>query len=258
MKTIALIDGDIIAYEVALTGYTIINWAEQGDPDFYTTELRADECAARIKGACMAIAEAVGADQWEVCLTTGENWRRSVLPTYKANRSASDKPIYLQQVRDIARNCVGAYSWDGLEADDMLGYLATAPRFFGRGAYRTVICSIDKDLRQIPGLHYHWNRPDDGVIEISPEEGERFHLRQTLTGDKTDNYGGCPGIGEVRADAILDKDCSWAAVVAAFHKAGLTEDDALVQARVARILRHGELVRRGRRNKPILWTPQSN
>ena len=65
-----------------------------------------------------------------------------------------------------------------------------------------------------------------------------MHLYQTLVGDSTDNYKGCPGIGPKKASAMLDIDPSWDTVAGAFQKAGLTEAEALVQAQVAKILRH--------------------
>ena len=45
----------------------------------------------------------------------------------------------------------------------------------------------------------------------------------------------------------------WARVVRTFESRGLTEEDALVQARVARILREGDYDFAER--QPILWSP---
>jgi DNA polymerase-1 len=68
---------------------------------------------------------------------------------------------------------------------------------------------------------------------------------QTLTGDTVDGYSGVPKVGAVTANKMLaDKDMPvkdmWEIVVKAYEKAGMNEQDALQQARVARILRHGE------------------
>ena len=82
---------------------------------------------------------------------------------------------------------------------------------------------------------------------------DRFHLYQTLVGDQTDNYKGCPGVGPVKAETALGANPTWASVVGCYEKAGLTEEDALVQARVARILRHGEYNKMTCEVK--LWTP---
>ena len=93
-------------------------------------------------------------------------------------------------------------------------------------------------------------------------------MTQTLTGDATDGYKGCPSVGAVGAKKILDDALAlaksndhekfnnwymWIAVVKAFEKAGLGEEEALVQARVARILRTPEYDHKKRKVK--LWSP---
>src|SRR5690606_18998991 len=81
-----------------------------------------------------------------------------------------------------------------LEGDDVMGILQT------NGEYdEPVIWSLDKDLKQIPGLHIR----NDEVVEITKEEGDRFHMFQTLVGDVTDGYPGCPGVGHVIAEKAL-------------------------------------------------------
>jgi DNA polymerase-1 len=76
-----------------------------------------------------------------------------------------------------------------------------------------------------------------------------------MTGDTTDNYKGCPGIGAVKAKALFEKSgANWNTVVEAFRKAGLTEEDALVQARVAYILRGWDYNPKSREIK--LWLPK--
>ena len=53
----------------------------------------------------------------------------------------------------------------------------------------------------------------------------------------TDGYSGIPGIGIKRAATILEKNgCTWDTVREAFLEKGLTEDDALMNARLAKIL----------------------
>ena len=106
----------------------------------------------------------------------------------------------------------------GLEGDDCLGLLATRP------GNECIVVSSDKDLKTIPGKLY---RPDDDeVLEISLEEADRFFLTQTLTGDVTDGYKGCPGVGPKTAEKILGPRPHWGAVEQAYIKAGLTKEDA--------------------------------
>ena len=75
---------------------------------------------------------------------------------------------------------------------------------------------------------------------------------QTLIGDIADGYKGCPGIGAVKAKKLLDEAPVWATVKDAYEKAGLTEEDALQQARMARILRSSDYPD----GQVKLWSPE--
>lgn len=79
---------------------------------------------------------------------------------------------------------------------------------------------------------------------------------QTLCGDSTDGYKGCPSVGAKTAEKILDVPTGdmWSEVLATYEKKGLTYEDALIQARIARILRGDEYnLDTGEMN---LWTPE--
>ena len=132
---------------------------------------------------------------------------------------------------------------DTLEADDALGIYAT--KYPGN-----IIVSPDKDMRQIPGKLYDFKE----TVTISPDEGARWHLIQALAGDNTDGYSGVPGIGVKKAEKIFEeKGYTWKAVVETFEEKGMTEDDALVNARLARILTTDDYDHEKR--EPILWKP---
>mgnify|MGYP003114164935 FL=1 len=120
--------------------------------------------------------------------------------------------------------------------------------------FEKILVSTDKDLLQIPGLHYNPNKPDEGITEVTEEDGEYNHLFQTLTGDLVDGYSGCPGVGPKTALRILGSNPCWDKVLGAYKKAGLTEEDALVQARVARILRQSDF--NYNKEEVILWEPR--
>jgi DNA polymerase-1 len=94
-------------------------------------------------------------------------------------------------------------------------------------------------------------------MTISEAQADYYHMFQTLVGDTSDGYKGCPGVGKVKAEALLsDHDRShWDIVKAAYEKAKLTEQDALTQARLARILRWSDWD--NTKKEPILWTPTS-
>lgn len=251
MKTI-LIDGDIIAYQAAAACEQAIDWGD----GLWT--LHADETLAKstVDAKIEKLLDQLGADKAIIALTDGVNWRKQILPTYKANRTDVRKPMVLPVLRQHLIENHNAYLRPTLEGDDILGILATHPTLV-KG--EKIVVSLDKDMKTIPGNHFNMAKPELDVFTITAEEAAYWHMTQTLTGDTTDGYSGCPGIGPVKAEAIL-KNCIkdgkadyWPAVVAAFAKAGLPETEALVQARVARICLHTDYNFKTKKVK--LWTP---
>ena len=177
-------------------------------------------------------------------------WRTKLDQTYKAGRSR--KPLCYQLLRDKIDTyyTVVAPPGMGLEADDVMGILATKPN-----APESIVVSQDKDMGTVPCTV--WN--GEHLLTHTEQEADHFHLYQTLTGDVTDGYRGCPGMGPVSAKKLLDGPYAprlwWEKVVAAYAKKELTEADALVQARLARILRWSDW--NADEKVPILWTPKT-
>jgi DNA polymerase-1 len=101
------------------------------------------------------------------------------------------------EIRSYLTDVWGAEVTDGIEADDILGIEATLDP-------ECVICSIDKDLNQIPGKHYNWK--NDKHYEVSEFEGWYNLYTQALTGDVSDNIPGLPKVGPVNAKKILEND----------------------------------------------------
>ncbi len=103
------------------------------------------------------------------------------------------------------------------------------------GHYKdSIIISEDKDMLTVPGKLYRGGE----LLTVTPEMARYQHMYQTLTGDATDGYPGCPGVGPKTAEKLLQgaPEGFWGVVVQAYEKAGLTEDDALLNARMAYIL----------------------
>jgi DNA polymerase-1 len=132
-----------------------------------------------------------------------------------------------------------------LEADDVMGILGSAPDI------DTVIVSDDKDMKTIPGKLF---RPNDGdLLDINLLEADRNFYSQTLTGDVTDGFAGCPKVGAVTAAKILGNRPDWSLVENQFAKAGMSRDEAITQARMARILRVDDWDAKNEQVK--LWEP---
>lgn len=178
---------------------------------------------------------------------SGDYFRKHILPTYKGNREGKRKPVCYRALVDWVKETYTVLEVPSLEADDVIGIKAT------EAPHRTVIVSGDKDMQCLPGYQYDFIR--DTFLDVTEAEADRHFLYQTLMGDATDGYGGCPGVGKVSAAKLLDADCSWQAVVAAYKKKGLSEADALANARCARILRNTDYDRE--KGEVILWTPSA-
>jgi 5'-3' exonuclease len=98
----------------------------------------------------------------------------------------------------------------GREADDLMRIWAEEAREAG---VPYVICTIDKDLKCIPGLYHKMHidaigrtwTTEERTIEISEDYATRFYYEQLLKGDPTDNIPGVPKVGDIKAAKIIKK-----------------------------------------------------
>jgi len=246
-----LIDADPPAYKFAARNEQSFDWDDGEEPVIKTDISTArDELHTYI----VELAELLKADQVVVALTDYDNpnFRKAIFPSYKCRRGK--KPKLLPDMRQFLADTFKSYIRPTLEADDVLGILATTNRFI-KG--EKIIVSIDKDLATIPGYLYNPDHEKRGVIKVSKRDAFTYFMSQVITGDKTDDYPGCPGAGPVAADNALAEAATprgmWKAVVEVYENKGLTEEDAIVQARCARILHSTDYDFKAKR--PILWTP---
>jgi len=216
--TIALIDGDIVTYRTSAVN-------ENGSAGLACWQ--ADQLIG-------SILEDVNATDWHIYISGDNNFRYGLYPDYKANRRDQVKPRFLEAVREYLVRDHGARIADGYEADDSIGIGLTK-----YGSDQCTICSIDKDLLQLPGYHYNFVRKE--FRSISRSAGIRNFYEQLLVGDSTDNIRGCPGIGKAKAPRLLDGcadegclcQCAWGA----FAKAGATEAEFIRDGKLLYILR---------------------
>ena len=173
------------------------------------------------------------------------NFRKKILESYKGHRNRK-KPCGYKRVIEALKKEYKVIIKPGLEADDTMGVYST--KFPGN-----TIVSPDKDMRQTPGLLYDFKE----TVEITPEQGAKWHLEQSITGDSTDGYAGIPTYGLKRAQSLFkEKGYTWKTVVGAYKEMGLKEEDALVNARLARILTVDDYD--FEQKQPILWSPSSD
>ena len=177
----ALIDSDIVCYRCAATAEDDESWIAQARTDRLVED----------------ILQALNASEYKLFLSGPTNFRKEIYPEYKANRK-QPKPKHLEACRNYLLEHWEAQVVDGYEADDALGMEQS--RMENRAW--SVVCSIDKDLKMIPGTHYDFVKKELSVVQ--PEAAMRAFYTQLLTGDSGDNIKGCPGIGKVKARLILD------------------------------------------------------
>lgn len=110
------------------------------------------------------------------------NFREDVAKkkVYKGNRKPDSKPLHYLNLVEYAKSKYECVIAKGLEADDLLGVYQTKAK-----PETTIICSRDKDLKIIPGLHYGWEsgfQREFGPVMVD-EIGElNLSKRNKLTG----------------------------------------------------------------------------
>lgn len=248
-----LIDADVLRYQIAFANQDAIAWEEDDDVHHLT---HPEKAANDVESFLLGLQEKFNSDDVVIVLSGTSNFRIDLDPTYKANRKDKPKPLLWQLVSDYLEwgdHGHRVVTQEPLEGDDLIGILHT-----GQYLDRSIVLTIDKDMLTVPGLIYRWSNHDSGVVPVSPVDAAFFHLTQVLTGDAVDNYKGCPGIGPKKAEAIM-AECRdpldyWEAIVETYAKKDLDEDDALLQARLAFILRDGWFNFDSGEITP--WTPQ--
>jgi len=204
----ALIDGDILRYEIgwgALTGWKAITEEEEVPPFDYVEKLLLQRIAS--------IQEATGSDSYCLYLTEGKTFRYDIAKTkpYKGTRK-ENKPWHFDNLTAYMEGVLQCKTVSFIEADDALAIDAA---FNPEG---NVICTRDKDLRQVPGNIYSWELgkqaafgpthvSDPGTLELIDGKlrgtGFAFFCAQMLMGDSVDNIPGVPKIGPVKTYEIL-------------------------------------------------------
>lgn len=245
MPRTVIIDGDVVVYKVAEAVADSYEIATSEDDDFIYRNIgwaKKDSAIETLENMIDKICKDCKADS--VCIALSDmknNFRKVVNPNYKGNRKTI-KPILYEFLRKYMNETgYKIYERPNLEADDVIGILATSEKIIKGDK---VIWSLDKDFKTIPcKFHRAKIGSKDESIIISKEEADWWFMYQTLIGDKVDGYEGCKGVGDKTARKILgdigEKSLEemWNLVVSAYEKHGFTKEDALLNARMARILR---------------------
>lgn len=231
-----LIDADVLVYELGFSGQFIDDESEElviRDFDFVAELL--EQKIKEIEGECWADEPSTlyltndntlnrlnnrhRKSQGLEPLVYTPNFRVAIAKAkpYKGTRKG-EKPFHRDNIRAhmLANyDCVVA---NGMEADDMLAVHQTqAPPL------TTIICTRDKDLRMVEGMHYGW--PCGKQLQFGPKRvdklgelsyvngklkgtGSKFFFSQLITGDSVDNIPGLPRGGPALAYQLLDGERS--------------------------------------------------
>jgi len=242
-----LIDGDILIYKTCWAVQSEVEW-EDG---IVTTGTNLDELKIQASATVEYLKLTMKPDETVICLSDkSNNFRKKIFTEYKAHRKKNRKPLGFKHLQEYLIKQYTSRTLPTLEADDVMGILATDGQF-----EKNYIASIDKDMTTVPCTYYNLDSEDYIAINTNTADFN-FHV-QTLTGDAADNYKGCPGIGIKRALGLLfgkKPNEYWGIIKKAFEKVGLTEMDALVQARMARILRTEDY--NMEKGEVLLWSPR--
>ena len=237
-----LIDADFTVYKCCAAAESEIDF---GDDVIVVTSTFKDAYSC-VKRELNRIANKFGSfDEMILFFSDSKNFRKDIQADYKGHRNRKKPCGYRRVIKKLSEE-YSVIRMPTLEADDSMGIYAT--KHTGN-----IIVSPDKDMKQIEGMLYNF----DESFTITKEEGAKWHLIQSMAGDNTDGYAGVPGIGVKRAIALFEeKGYSWKTVVNAFKEKGLSEDIALMNARLARILTNEDYD--DEKMEPILWNPSAD
>ncbi|MBQ7421958.1 MAG: DNA polymerase I [Prevotella sp.] len=151
-----------------------------------------------------------------VAFDHGKTFRHEAFPEYKAQRQ--ETPEDIRAAVPIIKELLGAFripvlQADGFEADDVIGTLALKA---GAQGVETYMLTPDKDYGQLVRENVFQFRPrhGGGYGKMGPAEVlAKYGIANTsqiidllaLMGDASDNFPGCPGVGEKTAVKLINE-----------------------------------------------------
>ena len=236
-----LVDADYVVYKCCASAESEIDFGE----DVIVVTSKFSDAIACVKRELNKISQNFFDPEVILFFSDSRNFRKSIQSSYKGHRNRK-KPCGYRRVINQLKTEYQVIIMPELEADDALGIYATAN-------LGNVICSPDKDMRQIPGQLFDMSE----LTTVTESEGAKWHFIQTLAGDQTDGYSGVPGIGIKRAVSLFEeKGYSWKTVVEAFADKDLSEEVALENARLAKILTADDYD--FIQHRPVLFAPSAD
>lgn len=215
---LAIIDGDVLAFQACKPRWQVFGKAHQEglvefrlDSDgnkipFDWSEDENIEYVARawqqFESELEIILGKLFTENYVMAVKGIDNYRHLIYPSYKLHRgnSVSEVSQFVPAIRKLAVHNGLAVQADGREADDLMRIWANQARSIN---LEYIVCTIDKDLKMIPGSHYHIKNQE--FFEVSELEALRYYYGQMLSGDPTDHIPGLRGLGPVTAAKMMSE-----------------------------------------------------
>ena len=154
-----------------------------------------------VKGRFKNKIEAITCQDWckdfKICFGTGKNFRYDIAQTqpYKENRP--EKPLLYDAVKEymLWKYKDKMLIVDGVETDEIVtqeiwkAWIKSGRDF---DKLDVVSCHIDKDISQFPCLWYNFDKPENGLTQITPLQAVKNLAVQHLKGDTIDSVPGLP------------------------------------------------------------------
>jgi hypothetical protein len=207
----------------------------------------------------------------------GGRYDYAMLKEYQGNRKDKPKPRHLTTMRDWLAHHYNGQQYMHCEADDGMAVAQYAAIAEGQ-IEKSIIVTLDKDLRMVPGYHLDWRtgtiRKYDGFGQCQMEtretatgnkvtelkgHGTKWFWAQMLTGDTADNTQGLPGVTPAIYNKLLGaktdkvKPCGPVTAIAILDK---LKDDAQALAVLKLLYKsYGEEVgfKNWRDGSPVTW-----
>lgn len=153
----------------------------------------------------------------------GSSYRKTIYPQYKANRkelvdnqTAAEKEASEVFFKEYERTLelleedksLKVFRYKGVEADDIAAYICGQIDFFGFEQIWLISSDRDWDLLindRVSRFSYVTRKEQTLFTWDNPVPPEDYLSYKCLIGDKGDNIPGIPGIGPVKAKALIEQ-----------------------------------------------------
>lgn len=187
LDKVVLIDADSLMY---FSSYG-------SEDDLVLSETKLSE---KIYDILNIVGNSYNVEKYYVFVKGKNNFRYKIYPDYKKNRP--EKHPIIDVLNKYLVESFEAIEAHNAESDDYVFSYSQLPEYKGR----CIICSVDKDMLQVPGIHYDYQKNRFHIID---EETALYNLAiQMIMGDAADGIPGLRGYGPKKAEKLIRKGMS--------------------------------------------------